>query len=179
MFILIVGFLVNQNIILNNKLRNINSDFSNLKNNNEYLNLLFMEKIDAERPWFTNLTKELVSNKIILSKITSVMEDLEVNYVAMVYMGEYCDPPIVYRFNTLNNKIEKATLDLKGRECLATGGYFSSNYQGDTSKITSTGGDAGCEVKMYFDYDIQKNIGSLSSESSFCEGDTESTRINY
>ncbi|MBI5413901.1 hypothetical protein HZA38_00085 [Candidatus Peregrinibacteria bacterium] len=92
--------------------------------------------------------------------------------------GEYCESGSIYKYTIKSSSLEKATLNEKGRGCLAGMKNFGKR-EGNIIKMEGFGGDAGCSSKMFYDYDFLGNKVMLVKEYNICEGDKEGVWRNY
>lgn len=178
-----LGYFVYLNKQLNKKITVINTEQSqvnnDIKNEHKYLLDLLSSVLGEEKPWFSQLSKVMIQNNILLTKITDYQETQNGSHVILLLSDQYCSPPVVFRFDTTTSTITKADIDSKRPGCLSAGGEFTTNIIGDSTQFMTRGGDGGCESHTYFSYDVNRNIATLTKEVDFCEGDGKETVTNY
>ncbi len=180
---MIIGYFGYQNYQLNNELIKTKNEEAELRRyeeiNQKYLYNLFSSGFNNKKAWFTKLSNAMIKNQMLVTDVSDHQEAQGDKYVVLLLGGGYCTGPVVYRYDTIRDTFEKAKVESKKEGCLWGGGNFSTNRTGDVSQFITRGGDAGCESKTYFSYDVDTNVAKLTSDVIFCEGDEEGTVTEY
>jgi len=149
--------------------------------------LALQDEVEKMRPVATEdavvVTEEVDSpetiTKALVPKIISDIYFSErENLLLVISPGEYCGSGTLYKYDIKEDSLEEVVLDKKGRGCVSSMRDFGKR-EGSVLEITGFGGDAGCGVSAFYEYNIFDNQVELKKELISCEGDIEDQLINY
>ncbi|MFC1616400.1 S-layer homology domain-containing protein [Patescibacteria group bacterium] len=126
----------------------------------------------SDYDWFSALIDAISDDDIDLLDLTDVCHSENGGITVFIVPGGYCQSGDIYKFDVDSSSLDAAEFDIKNQGCVSTVQSFGKRHD-TVIPVYGHGGDAGCSVQMYYDYEFIDNTVDLIKSYTVCEGDQE------